>query len=970
MAFVATQPLLMVEVTPIIMGETCENGRGADGGGEGETLSFKNSSIISSPSAKLQLLNMSRQGGFSKDWLGSEQKENATYKKKYSKSNNNNNIGIDETNFSKTTDGLSSRGLWIKFDQLGPKCKFCEEGDYLDNANKIVRCGTISGDLIFQGKDEDKDMNSKLMVYKCSTSISLTKLRSDDPLDEFGVPCRLRGYIYAKKGNRCCYCQATHYQCAVTNETAVQIHHPSYVCKQVLDTESAELFETKPSNGDMFRSLLLGKGNRSQCRLSSFVVEANGADSYTTNSALMYSKLSCYNKETVKSLTMRMSTMLANTVWIGTTPSALSMRRASQEQLETMREELDTFWSTQSNHYSSFNGLVKCQTQKINTVPILLREGALLVYNAHPKSGKTTLVHTIASDILKCHAVHVVSAPALFAKYGNSADAALESLLHELALRCAVRGGAMIPMNQNIDEVHNVKGQHYSGEVARVCIILDHMETFLPLSRQASGDALNAMVAYLNRLSFYLKARNEFPYPSNNPLYNVCVSRGHSSGYSLPLGICLVGVTTCLDSNGKGSVLQSAMDAINGGRFRVPLPSAETRLTAFEHSFEAFGVKLTEDAKKVLPELASAVTWASGSAFLDVARKLSTDMKRLGLHLVSGQVLRRALMLGHAQSRETAANSSGVSSLGESSRLTKAVTFSSVGGNGEAKLALEDALALDPAKRRLLSRFGLQTPTGVLLYGPPGTGKTLLARAVAQSLYRKDEFKGRNAGGAFVALKASDVVRPEVGNSEKLIVSAFETARLNAPSLIFIDEFQALFGEREGGGFILGQLASTLLQCMDDITRWSVAGPSVDDGKTSNNIQNRRIVVLGATNTPWMIDKAFLRPGRFDRAVHVGLPSVKDSEDILRVHVSKMKLAPLADNHSPVDEICKSMAKLCLGFSGADLAAICRAAAVRCLSNGNVATGITKQNFLDAYMHDVTRSSNDTLVRKISAWQS
>ena len=180
---------------------------------------------------------------------------------------------------------------------------------------------------------------------------------------------------------------------------------------------------------------------------------------------------------------------------------------------------------------------------------------------------------------------------------------------------------------------------------------------------------------------------------------------------------------------------------------------------------------------------------------------------------------------------------------------------------------------------------------------------------------------------------------------------------------------KALFGDREGGGFILGQLSSTLLQCMDNITRWSEAEPQqIDDGSKSATSQNRRVVVLGATNAPWMIDKAFLRPGRFDRAVHVGLPNVKDCEDILRVHVSKMKLAPQADGLSTVDEICKSMAQLCLGYSGADLAALCRAAAVRCLSNGDGANGLTKQHFSDA-LHDVMRSSNDKLLKKISAWK-
>lgn len=227
--------------------------------------------------------------------------------------------------------------------------------------------------------------------------------------------------------------------------------------------------------------------------------------------------------------------------------------------------------------------------------------------------------------------------------------------------------------------------------------------------------------------------------------------------------------------------------------------------------------------------------------------------------------------------------------------------------------------------------------------------------------------RDHNSGGAFISLKASDIVRPEVGNSEKLIVAAFKTAQQNAPSVIFIDEFQALFGDRDGGGFILGQLSSTLLQCMDDIARWSDVEPPINDEGKSGMAKNGRIVVLGATNAPWMIDKAFLRPGRFDNAVHVGLPSVKDSEEILRVHVSQMKLAPLTNGASSVDEICQSMSNLCLGYSGADLAALCRSAAVRCLSNGDGA--VTQQNFLDACMHDVKRSSDNNLVQRILAWQ-
>ena len=157
---------------------------------------------------------------------------------------------------------------------------------------------------------------------------------------------------------------------------------------------------------------------------------------------------------------------------------------------------------------------------------------------------------------------------------------------------------------------------------------------------------------------------------------------------------------------------------------------------------------------------------------------------------------------------------------------------------------------------------------------------------------------------------------------------------------------------------------------MDDLTRWSVADPSSDtSGTRHNNNQNNRIVVLGATNTPWMIDKAFLRPGRFDRAVHVGLPDMNEREAILRVHTMNMKIASLRNDPSPSDKICNSIAKICIGFSGADLAALCRAAAVRCLSEKDGTGGVEEKHFNDAFMYDVLRSSQDALVQRISKWQ-
>ena len=176
---------------------------------------------------------------------------------------------------------------------------------------------------------------------------------------------------------------------------------------------------------------------------------------------------------------------------------------------------------------------------------------------------------------------------------------------------------------------------------------------------------------------------------------------------------------------------------------------------------------------------------------------------------------------------------------------------------------------------------------------------------------------------------------------------------------------QALFGDRDSSGAIIGQLASTLLQCMDDITRWSEADPSKDEDNDETS-QNSRIVVLGATNTPWMIDKAFLRPGRFDRAVHVGLPTLEEREEVFRVHSCKMKLAEPEN----IQNLCKSMAKLCLGYSGADIAALCRAAAVRCLTERCEEEGIQERHYKEAYMHDIVPSSNDDLVKRILMWKA
>lgn len=125
----------------------------------------------------------------------------------------------------------------------------------------------------------------------------------------------------------------------------------------------------------------------------------------------------------------------------------------------------------------------------------------------------------------------------------------------------------------------------------------------------------------------------------------------------------------------------------------------------------------------------------------------------------------------------------------------------------------------------------------------------MLARAVAKILRSQGRGSSTSIGGAFVSLSSSDIVHAEVGTSEKMVLSAFQTARANAPSVVFIDEFQALFTERSNGGS--SRLTSTLLQCMDDLKQW---GDVDRRGKVGDEANEGRVLVLAATNTPWMID--------------------------------------------------------------------------------------------------------------------
>jgi len=229
----------------------------------------------------------------------------------------------------------------------------------------------------------------------------------------------------------------------------------------------------------------------------------------------------------------------------------------------------------------------------------------------------------------------------------------------------------------------------------------------------------------------------------------------------------------------------------------------------------------------------------------------------------------------------------------EEDKLT--ATFDDVAGCEEAKeevAELVDFLA-DPLK---FQKLGGQIPRGILMVGPPGTGKTLIARAIAGE-----------AGVKFFTVSGSDFVEMFVGVGAYRVRDMFAQAKEHAPCIIFIDEIDAVGRQRGGAGMGGGndEREQTLNQLLVEM-----------DGFTGNE----GVIVIAATNRADVLDKALLRPGRFDRQVNVGLPDVRGREQILNVHIKKVPAA--------ADVILKDIARGTPGFSGADLANVVNEAAL------------------------------------------
>ena len=223
---------------------------------------------------------------------------------------------------------------------------------------------------------------------------------------------------------------------------------------------------------------------------------------------------------------------------------------------------------------------------------------------------------------------------------------------------------------------------------------------------------------------------------------------------------------------------------------------------------------------------------------------------------------------------------------------TPDVTYEDIGGLEDEIKKIREMVELPLRHPEIFERLGIEAPKGVLLHGPPGTGKTLLAKAVANE-----------TNSHFIVINGPEIMSKFYGQSEENLRNTFEDAEKNAPSIIFIDEIDAIAPKREESrGEVERRVVAQLLALMDGLK------------------SRGKVVVIAATNIPNVIDPALRRPGRFDREVEVGVPSKEGRLNILKIHSRNMPLAKNVD--------LSEIAQITYGFVGADLSALVKEAAM------------------------------------------
>ena len=221
------------------------------------------------------------------------------------------------------------------------------------------------------------------------------------------------------------------------------------------------------------------------------------------------------------------------------------------------------------------------------------------------------------------------------------------------------------------------------------------------------------------------------------------------------------------------------------------------------------------------------------------------------------------------------------------------VSYEDIGGLKDEVKKVREMIEIPLKRPELFEKLGIAPPKGVLMHGPPGTGKTLLAKAVASE-----------SDAHFIAINGPEIMSKYVGGSEENLREYFEEAEENSPSIIFIDELDAIAPKREEtNGEVERRTVAQLLTLMDGLK------------------SRGQVVVIGATNRPDSLDPALRRPGRFDREIEIGVPDTEERKEVLEIHTRNMPLAEDVD----LDKIANTTH----GCVGADLESLCKEAAMR-----------------------------------------
>jgi len=347
----------------------------------------------------------------------------------------------------------------------------------------------------------------------------------------------------------------------------------------------------------------------------------------------------------------------------------------------------------------------------------------------------------------------------------------------------------------------------------------------------------------------------------------------------------------------------------------INVPDKEGRLAVLK--IHTRGMPLTKEVK--LEEIASVTHGFVGAdlealtkeAAMNVLRKILPEMKMESDEQISPEMLSKLIV--KKDDFMDALKIVRPSAMREVLVETPNVDWKSVGGLDEVKGELKEAVEWPMKYPESFKRMGIRPSRGILLYGPPGTGKTLLAKAVA-----------KESEANFIQVKGPSLLSMWVGKSEEGMRKIFERARQVAPCVVFFDEIDSLAGRRgnETGAKVTERVLNQLLAEMDGLE-------DLND-----------ILIIGATNRPDMLDSALLRPGRFDRILLVNAPEEEGRKMILEIHTKDM---PLAKNVR-----IKDVAKKTVGYTGADLEALVREAAMLSLRESIDSKDVKKKHFDEA----------------------